>query len=259
MPSIAELRRRYADVDAPLAPEDRAALARDPRAGVRALLASLDRRSARHEEARARHEVLRATDAAHWDQGRTLAGVDEAGMSPWAGPIVAAAVILGPESALLGVDDSKTLSEQAREALAERIKCEARAWAVGASSPNEVARLNVHHAGLLAMRRAVAALRPRPDALLVDARTVPGFAGVQDVRIKADGQSLSAAAASIVAKTTRDRFMRRLAAAHPGYGFERHKGYGVDAHRQALARMGPTPHHRLAFEAVRAILAGEGR
>ncbi len=183
-----------------------------------------------------------------------MAGVDEAGMSPWAGPVVAAAVVLEPGADLSGLDDSKLLDETQREALAERVKAHAIAWCVAGASPLDIARLNLHHAGLLAMRRAVAGLRPGPERLLVDARTVPGFRGPQVGVVKADAKSLSVAAASVLAKTTRDRLMRRLDAMYPQYGFRRHKGYGVPEHREALRRYGPCPHHRLCFDAVREVL-----
>ncbi len=186
-----------------------------------------------------------------WSEGYRFAGVDEAGMSPWAGPIVAAAVILPPEARLEGVNDSKSLPERQRERMAEVVKASCVAWAVGTASPDEIARLNVYHAGLLAMRRAVAALRPRPNALVVDARRVPGFQGYQRDLVKADARCLSVAAASILAKTTRDRFLRRLDQLYPSYGFARHKGYGVPEHASALRREGPSRHHRISFDAVR--------
>lgn len=218
------------------------------------MLAQKQRLERRKAEAAARRDALRQFDRQH-AQGRRLAGVDEAGMSPWAGPVVAAAVILRPETEIAGLDDSKVLDEAQREALAEQVKDQALAWSVAGASADEIGRLNLFHAGLLAMRRAVVGLRPWAERLIVDARTVPGVFVPQQAIVKADAKSLSVAAASVLAKTTRDRLMRRLDIMHPEYGFRRHKGYGVPEHREALRRHGPCPHHRLCFDAVREVLA----
>lgn len=228
----------------------------DPRVGAHRLLEAKERRQRRKAEEEARRRALRRFDEDQ-AEGRILAGVDEAGMSPWAGPVVAAAVILPRDAKLPGVDDSKSLSEKQREALAETVKTQALAWSVAGASPEDIERRNVHHAGLLAMRRAVAGLRPQPERLIVDARRVPGFPGPQAAVVKADAKSLSVAAASVLAKTTRDRLMRRLDEMYPGYGFRQHKGYGVAEHREALLRNGICPHHRLCFDALQRLLADE--
>jgi ribonuclease HII len=250
-PTLAELRDLYVHQGRPVPEDVYRSLREDPRRGAQALLKRLHRVQALQDQQRARLDTLLAPDRELWRDGHRFAGVDEAGMSPWAGPIVAAAVILPPEPDLPGVDDSKTLSEEHREALAERIKHIAVAWAVGTASPDDILRFNSYHAGRLAMRRAVLALRPRPTALVVDAREVPGFRGPQRPMVKADQKCLSVAAASVIAKTTRDRFLRRLDAMFPGYGFARNKGYGVPEHAAGLRSLGPCLHHRPSFDVVR--------
>jgi ribonuclease HII len=182
-----------------------------------------------------------------------VCGVDEAGRGPWAGPVSAAAVILdGPIS---GLDDSKALSARQREDLEPRIKARARAWAVGFASPEEIGRLNILGATGLAMGRAVEALGLLPALALVDGNYA--FALPCPVRpvVRGDSISASIAAASILAKTARDRLMMEMDALHPGYGFAAHKGYGVPAHAAALERLGPCPIHRMSFAPVRRLLA----
>lgn len=257
MPSLAELRGKYVRDGARVPPEVLDALRSDPRKGAAQLLRTLEsRRDRARAEADRCHRMTVHERELFADGIRWVAGVDEVGMSPWAGPIVAAAVVLvesGRESDLpAGIRDSKTVPEAERERLAEQIRARAVAWAVGSASPEDIARLNVFHAGRLAMRRAVAALRPQPHALLVDARQVPGFGGRQVPIVKGDASSLSIAAASILAKATRDRFMRGMDRRHPGYGFGAHKGYGTAQHQDALRRLGGTPEHRWCFDCVRA-------
>jgi ribonuclease HII len=184
-----------------------------------------------------------------------VAGVDEAGMGPLAGPVVAAAVILPPELRPRGLDDSKQLDEPARDRLAAEVKAGAVAWAVGLASPEEVDRLNVYQAGLLAMRRAVDGLGVAPQHLLVDARRLPGLAIPQQGIVKGDARSLSIAAASVVAKTTRDALMVEAETRFPGYGFARHKGYCAPEHLEALRRLGACPIHRRSYAPVRELLA----
>ncbi len=252
-PSLADLRRRFL-TEEPTAAERRA-LQDDPRAGAQALLAGwARRRDAAQAEGRRQTKML-AFESARWAEGvRLLAGVDEAGVSPLAGPVVAAAVILAPGTRLPGVDDSKKLDEPTREALAPVIRAAALAWATGSASAEEIDRLNPYHASLLAMRRAVEGLSLAPEELLVDARRVPGFSGPQQSIIKGDAKSLSIAAASILAKTTRDALLRELDRQYPGYGFAQHKGYPVASHVEALRRLGVTPVHRRSFAPVRAAL-----
>jgi len=190
-------------------------------------------------------------EAAAWGRGaRAVAGVDEAGRGPLAGPVVAAAVILDPDRPVRGVADSKTLSPARRERLFGEIHERARAVGVGIVSHGEIDRINILQATLRAMTRAVEELTAAPDYLLIDALTLPAVALPQEGIVRGDGRSVSIAAASIVAKVTRDRLMADLDRAYPGYGFAVHKGYPTAAHRSALARLGPCPVHRRSFRGV---------
>jgi ribonuclease HII len=224
------------------------ALGDDPRAGAAALAERVARRLAAARVERARVARLFALRRRLCRAGaRRVAGVDEVGMGPLAGPVVAAAVVLPDRVELPGLDDSKQLAPAQRERLAAAIRAQAEALAIGEVWPEELDRLNVYRAGLEAMRRAVAALAPAPDHLLVDARTVPGTACAQTALVRGDARDGSIAAASIVAKVHRDAIMRRLDAEHPGYGFARHMGYATRDHLDALRRLGPCPMHRRSF------------
>lgn len=196
-------------------------------------------------------------------KGGRVAGVDEAGRGPLAGPVVAAGVVFpdGVPSELAGLlDDSKRLDPAARQAaFAALLACGAAEIGVGAASVGEIARLNILHASLLAMRRAVLRLPVPPGFALVDGNQPPALPCPLACIVGGDGLSLSIAAASIVAKVVRDRAMARLAAVHPGYGWDANAGYATASHRAALARLGPTRHHRLGFGTVRRLaLAGPG-
>ncbi|RKO66625.1 ribonuclease HII [Desulfofundulus salinus] len=185
-------------------------------------------------------------------QGYSLvAGVDEAGRGPLAGPVVAAAVILPGRVFLPGLNDSKKVSPERREDLAHRIKQVALDWAIGISTVNEIELLNIHFASLLAMRRAVQGLSVVPQFLLVDGRFPLNLSLPQRALVGGDASSASIAAASILAKVTRDQLMQVCHHLYPQYGFDRHKGYPTSAHRQALARWGPCPLHRASFRGVR--------
>ncbi len=183
-----------------------------------------------------------------------IAGVDEAGRGSWAGPVVAAAVILDTTVVPSGLDDSKKLTAAKREALFEHI-LQASHTGVGVSSVEEIDRLNIWGATKLAMRRAVEALPHRPDLALVDGKLAPELPCKAVPLIGGDSKSLSIAAASILAKVTRDRIMCQLATEYPGYGWEKNAGYGTALHQDALAKLGVTPHHRLTFKPIRALLA----
>ncbi len=191
-----------------------------------------------------------------WRQGvQLIAGVDEAGIGPLAGPVVAAAVILPHGYRLRGLNDSKKIgSEKKREDLAACIKRDAIAWAMGRAEVREIDLYNIYHAGLLAMRRAVDGLPIPPDHLLVDARRIPACAIPQQGIIHGDALSASIAAASIIAKTTRDAQMRELDSLYPGYGFASHKGYPTAEHIRILKQRGALPVHRRTFAPVRAVL-----
>ena len=189
------------------------------------------------------------------EHGGRVAGVDEAGRGPLAGPVVAAAVVLPrrlPPGLAALIDDSKKLDAAAREAAFLALHAAPGVEvAAGAASVAEIARLNILHAALLAMRRAVARLPAPPDLALVDGNQPPPLSCAVRCVVDGDALCLSIAAASIVAKVLRDRAMTRLAARWPGYGWERNAGYATAAHRAALRRLGPTPHHRAGFGTVR--------
>ena len=189
---------------------------------------------------------------------RRIAGLDEAGRGPLAGPVVAAAVILPSRCRLAGVNDSKQVSESERARLYEVIVVRARAVGVGVATEQEIDCLNILEATRLAMRRALASLAPPADCLLIDAVTLPDLAIPSRSIIKGDTLSLSIAAASIVAKVTRDRMMVAYHRAYPEYNFLSHKGYGTEEHLQRLAQHGPCPIHRRTFAPVAQLLSRHG-
>jgi ribonuclease HII len=183
-----------------------------------------------------------------------VAGVDEAGRGPWAGPVVAAAVILDRDNVPPGLNDSKQVTAKRRAAAFDLIMATAEVG-VGVGSVGEIDRLNIARANDLAMQRAVEALPHVPGFLLIDGRWVPRNLTLPcRAIVKGDSLSLSIAAASIIAKVTRDRIMAELAAAHPGYGWERNAGYGTAEHRKALETHGVTPHHRRSFKPIHNML-----
>lgn len=188
--------------------------------------------------------------------GGPVCGVDEAGRGPWAGPVAAAAVILNPDDLPDGVDDSKALTAPARERLEVGIKARAIAWGVGFASVEEIEALNILHATGLAMRRAIEALSVRPAAALVDGNYRFDLPCAVTPVVGGDGLSLSIGAASILAKTARDRLMVEMDAAWPGYGFATHKGYAAPRHQEALKALGPSPIHRRGWAPIRALLDG---
>jgi ribonuclease HII len=180
-----------------------------------------------------------------------VAGVDEAGRGPLAGPVVAAAVVLEPGSRWDDLDDSKKLDEATREALYARVLTEARAFGWAVVGARAIDHMNIRRASLEAMRRAVARLAVRPDLVLVDGRdAIPSMRCRQEAVIDGDATMLSIAAASVVAKVVRDRIMARLDRVWPDYGFARHKGYGTPEHLAAIDRCGPCPLHRYSFSPV---------
>ena len=186
------------------------------------------------------------------------AGVDEAGRGPLAGPVVAAAVILDPGRPLEGIGDSKQLSAARREQLAEEIQAHALAWCIARAEVGEIDRLNILHATLLAMRRAVVGLSLRPERVLVDGNHCPDLPCPVEAIVKGDQTVEAIAAASILAKVARDREMVELDVLYPGYGLARHKGYPTRAHIAALYEKGVTPHHRRSYAPVRKCLAARG-
>lgn len=179
-----------------------------------------------------------------------VCGIDEAGRGPLAGPVVAAAVILDPVRPILGLNDSKKLSEKKRNALALEIREKALAWAVAEASVEEIDALNILHATMLAMQRAVAALAVLPERALVDGNRCPQLAIPAEAVVQGDGKIASIAAASILAKTVRDQGMLELHVRYPQYGFDRHMGYPTAAHCAALSEHGASPVHRRSFGPV---------
>ncbi|WP_338867380.1 ribonuclease HII [Myxococcus stipitatus] len=254
--SLGELTERFVTQADPVPSGLLEALDADPRRGAQSLARRIRARQERNRSEGQRLRHLLRFEMELWEQGHThVAGVDEAGMAPLAGPVVAAAAVLPKSYRLKGLDDSKkVLDAEKREALAVAIKRDAVAWAVGHAEVEEIDRINIYHAGLLAMRRAVEGLGLKPDFVLVDARTIPECPAPQRGIIKGDSLSMSIAAASILAKTTRDRLMGELDSRYPGYGLAEHKGYPTPRHIQALRDKGVLPIHRRSFGPVREAL-----
>ena len=181
-----------------------------------------------------------------------ICGVDEAGRGPWAGPVTAAAVILDPNAPILGLTDSKKISEKKRFALDPEIKDKAAYWCVAHAEPTEIDTLNIREATFLAMQRAIAGLGIKPSRILIDGNALPeDLPAPAEAIIKGDLNEPAISAASILAKTERDRLMVDFDAAYPEFGFAGHKGYGTAAHADALKRLGPCPIHRTSFAPVR--------
>ena len=189
-------------------------------------------------------------EAGLWEKGfGRVAGVDEAGRGPLAGPVVVAAVVLPKDwSNTVALDDSKRMAPEARETAFEALRESALAWRMAVIQPAEIDRLNILQATLAGMRLAVTRMEPPPDFVLVDGNRDPELPVPCEMVVKGDQRSLSIAAASVMAKVVRDRIMRVYGRRYPGWGFERHKGYGTAAHRQVLARWGPSPIHRASFK-----------
>ncbi len=228
-----------------------AELEADPREGVRALAGELRRKAAQTQARQAESEQLLCLERAYHDRGLALvAGVDEAGRGPLAGPVLAAAVIFPKTCDHPGARDSKQLTPERREELFGEIQRRALAVGVGRAEHDEIDRVNIYQASLAAMYRAVEALPVAPQAVLVDGPMVLRLAVPQEAVIGGDSRCLSIAAASIIAKVTRDRLMVDYDRRYPGYGFARHKGYPTTEHLQALRLLGPCPIHRRSFRAV---------
>ena len=225
----------------------------DGRAGALELAARARARLERDRRERERIRGLLAYRNALEARGvRGIAGVDEVGVGPLAGPVVAAAVVLPERPSLMGLDDSKRLAPARRETLAAEIHGVALGVGLAEVGVETIDQVGIYQASLEAMRRAVASLSRVVELghLLVDARTVPGVAFAQTSIVKGDSKDASIAAASIVAKVHRDALMKKLERRHPGYGFDRHMGYGTPEHLAALARLGPCPIHRRSFAPV---------
>ena len=254
--SIPELKDRFLERGRPVPKGLLEALERDPRQGAHQLAKQIrNRRRGNRSEGQRLHALLRY-EIELWLQGFDLiAGVDEAGMAPLAGPVVAGAVILPQHYKLPGLNDSKKiLDEGKREELAVRIKKDAVCWSVGFAEVEEIDQLNIYHAGLLAMQRALRALTQAPHFVLVDARRIPNCSTPQRGIVHGDELSASIAAASIIAKTTRDAHMINLDRVYSGYGLASHKGYPTPEHCRALKELGALPIHRRSFGRVREVL-----
>jgi ribonuclease HII len=246
--SVDEIRKRYVERKEPVSQQVLNRLQRDARQGVQRLYVALKRRFEKDREERVRLDAMRHFEIVLWKSGvRDIAGVDEAGVAPLAGPVVAAAVMFAPDTEIAGVDDSKRLDAATRAELAIEIRAKASGVAIGIATVEEIDTINIYHASLLAMRRAVEGLPRAPQHVLVDARTVPGIPMPQNAFNKGDGINFTIAAASILAKTSRDAMMEALDREYPGYGFAVHKGYPTPDHREALLKLGRSKVHRMSF------------
>src|SRR5688572_29637891 len=253
--SLEDLRKRYVDSTEPVSPQVLTRLQKDPRLGVKKLLGVLKKRYERERDERIRLDAMRHFELVLWKSGvQDIAGVDEAGVAPLAGPVVAAAVMFPPGTDIAGINDSKQVDAQTRELLAKEIRAKASGIGVGIGTVEDIDRINIYHASLLAMQRAVEGLPRPPQHVLVDARTVPGIPMPQNAFNKGDGINFSIAAASIIAKTTRDAMMEELDREHPGYGFAAHKGYPTPEHRDAFMKLGPCAVHRMSFPVIHEML-----
>lgn len=254
--SIPDLKERFVDRCRPVPRGLVEALETDPRQGAHRLAKQIrDRWRRNRAEGQRLHNLLRF-ELELWERGLNLiAGVDEAGMAPLAGPVVAGAVILPRNYKLRHLNDSKKiLDEVMRDELACQIKQDAVAWGVGIAEVEEIDKLNIYHAGLLAMQRAVTSLGLLPDFVLVDARKIPHCPAPQRGIIRGDTLSASIAAASIIAKTTRDAHMLEMDLLYAGYNFASHKGYPTPEHCRLLKKLGALPIHRRSFARVREVL-----
>ncbi len=250
--SLRELQERYADPAVSVPAQILRKLQRDPRTGARKLYKTLAKRAEDQKHERVRLDAMLHFERVLWKAGIVhIAGVDEVGMGPLAGPVVAAAVIFPPDVEIDGIDDSKTLDEATRVRLDVEIRAKASAIGIGLVEVDEIDRLNIYHAGLRAMQMALADLSISPQHVLVDSRTIPGVAQPQNSFDKGDGINFSIASASIVAKVFRDRLMTGLDAQYPGYGFASHKGYATPEHQNAIRELGPCPIHRRSFDYIR--------
>jgi ribonuclease HII len=256
--SVAELRVRLLERGQPLSEACQETLSCDPRAGAREVLRQVLRRRRDNRCEGQRLRQLLRYEVELWEKGLVhVAGVDEAGMAPLAGPVVAAACVLPRDYRPRGIDDSKQLDRRERERLAEDIRRNAVAWATARAEVEEIDSLNIYQAGLLALTRAVRSLGRAPEHVLVDARKLPTLGIPHTAIVHGDALSLTIAAASILAKTTRDALMCELDLVHPGYGFARHKGYPTSEHFEALERLGACTIHRRSFAPVRQALGLE--
>ena len=249
--SLKEIQDKYS-ASASVSPAILRTLQRDPRTGARRLYKILAKRYDAQKKERTRLDAMLHFERLLWKAGiERIAGVDEVGLGPLAGPVVAAAVVFPPGTEIDGVDDSKALDEESRNRLDKQIREKASGFAIGIVEVDEIDRINIYHAGIRAMQLALSNLPAPPQHILVDSRTVPGFTQPQNSFDKGDGINFSIASASIVAKVYRDRLMADLDATYPGYGFASHKGYATPEHQRAIRDLGPCPIHRRSFDYIR--------
>ncbi len=226
-------------------------LCSDSRLGVRKTGVSIKKILQRQRDEKLKYHKMSYYEELEMKKGyKLIAGIDEVGIGPLAGPVVAAAVILDPERPVYGVDDSKKLSEKKRLELNQILTEKAVSFAIGIAEPDEIDRINILQASFMAMKRAVSTLSVKADSLLIDARKLEGVNIPQQAIIRGDSKSVSIAAASIIAKTYRDRLMVNYSKKYPQYGFERHKGYPSEQHRNAIRQYGPCVIHRNSFTLV---------
>jgi ribonuclease HII len=245
--TISEL-ATFLDQKKEISPEERKVLKKDQRRGVRDLLERFYRKqNSLAQETDRLQKMLREENKLQQQGYHLIAGLDEAGRGPLAGPVLAAAVILRPGMTFQHLNDSKQLTAKRREFLFEQIIVEAKAYGLGSATPEEIDHLNIHEASLLAMERALEKMSQEPDFILVDGFPLRCSPCKQKAIIGGDTLSLSIAAASVLAKVARDEIMQKLHKIYPQYGFNRNKGYGTSEHRQAIANYGLCPEHRKSF------------
>jgi len=250
--SLTTIQEQYSQPGAIVPPHLLRRLQRDPRPGARKLYQVLRRRTEEQNVEGRRIEAMLHFERVLWKAGITrIAGVDEVGIGPLAGPVVAAAVVFPPHTMIEGVHDSKLLDAPTRERLDIEIRQKASGIAIGVVDIEEIDRINVYHAGLRAMQLAVSGLTAAPQHVLVDSRTIPDIPVPQNSFDKGDGINFSIAAASIVAKVYRDRLMTEMDSLYPGYGFADHKGYATPVHQSAIRKLGPCAIHRKSFDYIR--------
>ncbi len=255
--SLKALQEQYRDPGAAVSAQVLRRLQRDSRTGANKLYKVLEKRFQAQRKERLRSDSMLHFERILWRAGvQHIAGVDEVGMGPLAGPVVAAAVVFPPDTEIAGIDDSKALDEKSRRRLDQDIRAKAIAIGLGIVEVADIDRLNIYHAGLHAMKLALANLSVVPQHVLVDSRTIPDVVQPQSSFDKGDGINFSIASASIVAKVARDRMMTELDENYPGYGFASHKGYATQEHQNAIRELGPCPIHRRSFDYIRE-LCGE--
>ncbi|MEK4424410.1 ribonuclease HII [Solibacillus sp. FSL K6-1523] len=235
------------------------AIQEDERSGVQKAWQQFCKRQEKQRQLQAAHQEKLDFDASHLPHATAyIAGTDEAGRGPLAGPVVTAAVILPNYcEELLGINDSKQLSKELRENFAKRIKEHALAYSIHFQSADEIDRLNIYEATRQSMKKSIEGLAIQPDFILADAMTLPINIAQASI-VKGDAKSLAIAAASILAKTARDHYMDDLHEQFPQYGFAQHAGYGTKQHLEALAQYGPTIHHRKTFEPIKSMIVKRG-